>query len=150
MSTGEFRSEADPVSPIVAGDLTSAPVGGADVPGLAAGGAAGSESERSAPADADWAWTPARFFNVVVRLSDGETVEVASFPSSEEAEARATEVVAELDRREPGKWPRLGFRYIRPETVLSVDIVEERAMRWAGSGERAQWAHGGSARRDQL
>jgi hypothetical protein len=101
-------------------------------------------AERDAGADDEWAWSPEQVFNVLVRLSDGELLEVAAFATLADAEARAGELVSALDARAPGVWPRVGNRYIRPETILSVDIAEARAMRWTGSRDRARWARPGA------
>ena len=31
------------------------------------------------------------------------------------------------------KWPRIGDRYFRPETIISIDVERSDAPRWTGS-----------------
>jgi hypothetical protein len=73
------------------------------------------------------AWAEERFFRVLFHLEGGESVEVGSFPDAESAEARARELVTQLAE---GAWPHVRSRYLRPETVLSVEVSERR--RFAG------------------
>jgi hypothetical protein len=72
-------------------------------------------------------WAEESFFRVVLHLEGGESVEAASFPDAESAEARARELVTHLAER---AWPRIRSRYLRPETILSVEVSERR--RFAG------------------
>ena len=58
---------------------------------------------------------------VFVRLSNGERVEAGSFDDMGAAKARAEEVVAEVSSGDRG-WPFFGGRYIRPESIVSVDL----------------------------
>ena len=63
---------------------------------------------------------------VVLRLQDGATLEVGTFPTVSEAAAEAQEVVIEIaaaDRN--GTWPFFAQRYLRPDLIISVDLVEE-------------------------
>ena len=59
---------------------------------------------------------------VFVRLSNGERVEAGSFDDMGAAKARAEEVVRDISQRDAG-WPFFGGRYIRPEAIVSVDVV---------------------------
>ena len=38
---------------------------------------------------------------------------------------RARELVASIDRAEPGQWPFFAGRFIRPDTILTVDLIDE-------------------------
>jgi hypothetical protein len=63
------------------------------------------------------------------------------FHSAAEAAARAQEVVAQIAAAESnGTWPFFGQRYLRPDSILSVDLVEENQEKWLGSAVRRGWA----------
>jgi|tagenome__1003787_1003787.scaffolds.fasta_scaffold20702285_2 hypothetical protein len=68
----------------------------------------------------------ARRFRVVVRLTNDELVDVAAFGAAPEARVRAAELVEQLARSED-PWPFVRGRFLRPDAVVSVDIVEEAA-----------------------
>lgn len=60
---------------------------------------------------------------VIVRLSNGEPLEVAAAPTATEAIEAARQVVQHIgDAEAAGEWPELAGRYIRPDTIVSVDI----------------------------
>lgn len=65
---------------------------------------------------------PAGGSRVVVRLSDGDEIEAGSFASRDEAKAAAKLLTREIAVAEPGEWPELGGRFIRPELIVSVDV----------------------------
>jgi hypothetical protein len=78
---------------------------------------------------------------VVLRLRDGDTLEVGTFHTAAEAATRAQEVVAEIAAAEVnGTWPFFSQRYLRPASIVSVDLVEENADKWLGSSVRRSWA----------
>jgi hypothetical protein len=78
---------------------------------------------------------------VVVRLRDGEALEIGTFHTAPEAATRAQELVAEITAAEgSGTWPFFAQRYLRPDSIVSVDLVEENADRWLGSAVRRSWA----------
>lgn len=67
-------------------------------------------------------WQPSELRRVVVRLTDGEVVQVGTAPNRDGALALARTVMAEID--EPGgEWPLVGDRLLRPESVVSVDVL---------------------------
>jgi hypothetical protein len=72
-------------------------------------------------------------FNVLLRLEGGDRMEAGSFPDAREAHGFAQELIASVNAGE--SWPRIGERYLRPETIISVDV--EPAPRWTGSTGRA-------------
>jgi hypothetical protein len=63
---------------------------------------------------------------VILRLQDGATLEVGTFPTLAEAAAEAQEVVIEIaaaDRN--NSWPFFAQRYLRPDLIISVDLIEQ-------------------------
>jgi hypothetical protein len=72
---------------------------------------------------------------VVLRLADGERLEVGSFAGEAEAVEGARSVVAQVAAE--GSWPFFAGRFIRPEGIVSVDLVELEVSRWLGSSARA-------------
>jgi hypothetical protein len=58
--------------------------------------------------------------NVYVRLTSGERIFAGQFDSVETAERRARELMIAVDT--PGNWPRVEGRYIKPDTVVSIDV----------------------------
>ena len=106
--------------------------------GIAEGGASPSaHPEPASDADAG-IWAEEREFHVVVRLQDGEALELEAFMDEDEADARAREVVQTLT--ESTEWPRIRGRYLRPESVTSVAVDERRPKVWSGSALRGRWA----------
>ena len=69
---------------------------------------------------------PASLTAVVLRLQDGATLEVGTFPTMAEAAAEAQEVVIEIAAADRNStWPFFAQRYLRPDLIISVDLVEE-------------------------
>jgi type IV pilus assembly protein PilB len=69
---------------------------------------------------------PASLTAVVLRLQDGATLEVGTFPSVAEAAAEAQEVVIEIAAADRNStWPFFAQRYLRPDLIISVDLVGE-------------------------
>jgi hypothetical protein len=90
------------------------------------------QQAESAPATVD----------VILRLSDGETLEVGTFSSDLEATTWAQEIVRQISSAEgQSTWPYFASRYLRPDTIVSVDLVEQSGDKWLGSSVRRQsWA----------
>lgn len=59
---------------------------------------------------------------IVLRLRDGESVQVGVAPDPDRAFALARALVAKLETLE-GDWPRVGDRFIRPDAIVSVDVL---------------------------
>jgi hypothetical protein len=74
--------------------------------------------------------------HVVVRLSDGDRVLAGTFAAAEQAHERAKELQAGFGQ--PDVWPLVDGRYLRPQAVVSIDLVEEEHRRWGGSSDRAK------------
>ena len=76
-------------------------------------------------------------YELVLRLSDGDRVPIGTFPGLEEAQVQAGEVVKQFSDVKDGSWPFIGGRYLRPETIVSIDI-ERLDTGWSGSGARGR------------
>jgi len=63
-------------------------------------------------------------FRVVVRLKEGEGVEVGSFRDFGTAMEGAQEVIEQFATATDGQWPFYAGRFIRPDLIVSVDVVE--------------------------
>jgi len=63
-------------------------------------------------------------FSVVVRLRDGDGVEVGSFRDFGTAMEGAQEVIEQFSTATEGQWPFYAGRFIRPDLIVSVDVVE--------------------------
>jgi hypothetical protein len=57
---------------------------------------------------------------VLVRLENGERIEVGAFDGFEAAKDRARALMAEL--QQSAGWPFLSGRYVRPEAIVSIDV----------------------------
>jgi hypothetical protein len=66
-------------------------------------------------------------FSVVVRLRDGDGVEVGSFRDFGTAMGGAQEVIEQFSTATDGQWPFYAGRFIRPDLIVSVDVVEANA-----------------------
>jgi hypothetical protein len=75
-------------------------------------------------------------FNVMLRMVGGERLEAGSFASDGEAHAFAGELIAAA-MTGGQTWPRVGDRYLRPETIVSIDVEPDAHPRWTGSTGRA-------------
>jgi len=59
---------------------------------------------------------------VVIRLSDGETILVGTAPSHEHAVGLARATIAQL-HVPVGDWPFVNDRFLRPDSIISVDVL---------------------------
>jgi hypothetical protein len=66
----------------------------------------------------------AQSFKVVVRLMDGNGVEVGEFKDFSTAMEGAQEVIEQFASAN-GSWPFYAGRFIRPDLIVSVDLVTE-------------------------
>lgn len=67
-------------------------------------------------------WTTSELRRVVVRLADGDVVQAGTAPNLDGARTLARSLISEIDHP-AGDWPRIGDRHLRPEAVVSVDVV---------------------------
>ncbi len=66
---------------------------------------------------------PAGERRVVLQLTDGQTVELRRMWDADEAVEFAREAVRRIAAAEAsGEWPDLDGRFLRPDTIFSVDI----------------------------
>ena len=80
------------------------------------------EHPTSPPLDRMAEWTPSELRRVVVRMSDGEVLQVGTAPNRDSALVLARTMIAEIE--EPrGEWPFIGDRMLRPESIVSVDVL---------------------------
>lgn len=70
--------------------------------------------------------TPKDGFRLVVRLQDGERVEIGDFKDFGTAMEAAQEVIEQFTTAAAGTWPFYAGRFIRPDLIVSVDVVEGR------------------------
>jgi type IV pilus assembly protein PilB len=72
---------------------------------------------------------PASLTAVILRLQDGTTLEVGTFPTVAEAAAEAQEVVIEIAAADRNStWPFFAQRYLRPDLIISVDLIEQGSV----------------------
>jgi hypothetical protein len=76
---------------------------------------------------------------VVAHLASGERITLAICTTAEEAHERAQTFIRSLSVGAEEGWPLLGSAYVRPESVVSVHLVEEAARSWSGSDDRLRW-----------
>lgn len=62
---------------------------------------------------------------VVVRLVDGQEVGIGTAPTRDQALELARSVVSAIERPS-GEWPLVGDRLLRPDAVVSVDVIRDR------------------------
>ena len=67
--------------------------------------------------------TPGGGFRLVVRLQDGERVEIGDFKDFGTAMEAAQEVIEQFTTAAAGTWPFYAGRFIRPDLIVSVDVV---------------------------
>ena len=80
-------------------------------------------------------------YELVLRLVDGDRMRIGSFDTVEGAQEKAAEVVKQFGEIKEGGWPFIGGRFLRPETIVSID-VEEHSSGWGGSNTRGRMFSG--------
>lgn len=73
-------------------------------------------------------------------LTNGERFEIGTFGSLEEAEAHVAEFTKELERDDASPWPQFGATFVRPSSIVALQIVEQPKRTWGGSTARSKWA----------
>jgi hypothetical protein len=61
---------------------------------------------------------------VFVRLASGERVDAGTFPSLDQAKERGAEIARTLATDSP-EWPFVAARFLRPDTIVSLDVEPE-------------------------
>jgi hypothetical protein len=64
-------------------------------------------------------------FRVTVRLSNGERVEAGEFADLAAAKQQAKSLVTTVAEADQDDWPYVSGRFLKPDTIVSVDIVEQ-------------------------
>jgi hypothetical protein len=91
----------------------------------------------AAPATADE-------YIVYLRLAEGERLQAGSFTSEGDAHEYAGQLMA-ASATGVTRWPRVGDRYLRPESIVSIDVERSNQPRWTGSTGRAtSWGQQGA------
>ena len=66
-------------------------------------------------------------YEVTIRLVNGERVEAGTFPELGAAKEAAKALMAQVTAAGPGEWPFVSGRFLKPDTIVSVDIAEVAA-----------------------
>jgi hypothetical protein len=64
-------------------------------------------------------------YEVTVRLTNGERVEAGVFPGLGEAKEGAKALMAQVAAAGQSEWPFVSGRFLKPDTIVSVDIAEQ-------------------------
>ncbi|HET8651396.1 MAG TPA: hypothetical protein VFM13_02375 [Gaiellaceae bacterium] len=115
-------------------DVADRPVAVADEPASTAVTEALPAAEEPEPSPEE---QPVSTWYVVLRLADGERLDIGAFDSSADAKDHAENVVERISS--DSGWPFFDGRFLRPEAIVSVDLVEPEG-RWLGSAARRAWA----------
>jgi hypothetical protein len=67
-------------------------------------------------------WAPSELRRVVIRLVGGEVVQLGTAPNRQSALVLARTFIAELEEPQ-GEWPVVGDRLLRPDSIVSVDVL---------------------------
>ena len=78
-------------------------------------------------------------WTVVLRLLDGDRYVIGAYHSNGEAKDFARNLAQQLASDEG--WPFFEGRFIRPDAIVSIDLVEPEG-RWLGSAARRAWSAG--------
>ena len=65
----------------------------------------------------------ATLFRVLIRLTNGERVDAGDFADLEAAKQQAKSLMSEV-ADDSGDWPFVSGRFLKPDTIVSVDIAE--------------------------
>jgi hypothetical protein len=74
------------------------------------------------PAERAAEWSTSDLRRVVIRLRDGDVVQVGSAPNRDSAMALARTVIKEIEQPS-GEWPLVGDRLLRPDAIVSIDVL---------------------------
>jgi Type II secretion system (T2SS), protein E, N-terminal domain len=78
--------------------------------------------EAPEPVAADTPGGPA--WRLTIRLTNGERVEAGDYADQEAAKQEAKAVMAQVADADSGEWPFVNGRFLKPDTIVSVDIAE--------------------------
>ena len=63
-------------------------------------------------------------WRVLIRLTNGEGVDAGDFSDPESAKQHAKSLMGQVADAEQGDWPFVSGRFLKPDTIVSVDIAE--------------------------
>jgi hypothetical protein len=63
-------------------------------------------------------------WRLTIRLTNGERVEAGDYADQESAKQEAKAVMAQVADADSGEWPFVNGRFLKPDTIVSVDIAE--------------------------
>jgi Type II secretion system (T2SS), protein E, N-terminal domain len=63
-------------------------------------------------------------WRLTIRLTNGERVEAGDYADQESAKLEARAVMAQVADADSGEWPFVNGRFLKPDTIVSVDIAE--------------------------
>jgi Type II secretion system (T2SS), protein E, N-terminal domain len=66
----------------------------------------------------------ATLWRVLIRLTNGERVDAGDFSDPEAAKQHAKSLMSQVADAETGDWPFVSGRFLKPDTIVSVDIAE--------------------------
>jgi type II secretion system (T2SS) protein E len=64
-------------------------------------------------------------FRVVIRLSNNDRVDAAVVGNPRAAKAQAQALIRYIAGKDGSDWPYLGGRFLRPDAIVSVDLIEQ-------------------------
>lgn len=68
-------------------------------------------------------WQPSELRRVILRLTTGEVIQVGTAPNRESAITLARSVIEEVEHPS-GEWPMINDRVMRPDAVVSIDVLQ--------------------------
>jgi hypothetical protein len=66
---------------------------------------------------------PSAIYRLSVRLTNGERVEAGAYGDLEAAKQQAKALMAQFAAADGGDWPFVNGRFLKPDTIVSVDIL---------------------------
>jgi len=61
---------------------------------------------------------------MTIRLTNGERVEAGDFPDQGAAKQEAKAIMSQIADGDSDEWPFVNGRFLKPDTIVSVDIAE--------------------------
>lgn len=80
-------------------------------------------------------------YRVVARLVDGDRLWIGSFAEIGDANVSARDTVAYLSALNQNEWPLFGERFIRPDAIVSIDVVTDSVGGAAHADETTERPH---------
>jgi hypothetical protein len=63
-------------------------------------------------------------WRMTIRLTNGERVEAGDFPDQAAAKLEARTIMVQVADADSDEWPFVNGRFLKPDTIVSVDIAE--------------------------